>query len=247
MPFPDRLAAKPWEYGEMYLRHEEWTIGQRALCRRCGIAMPTKEGSARVALQCAGAATGRAAARTTGNINYIWARFLFSRRHLIEKGGTRVSAFPPPRWLVDLQRLGEVNPSRSTAGHRAESQEEFAAAQAAYASYHVPAWLRKPDWLPQHLAQPWEGGEDLREQVHGCKREELEARLGEHSLAFIGPIAYCVKCACFTQRRLGSRLKGLCVTPSGRAAFAVAYRLTRMRAGKHPITGQALLEDTYLQ
>jgi hypothetical protein len=112
---------------------------------------------------------------------------------------------------------------------------------------HVPAWLRKPDWLPQHLTQPWERGEDFPEQIHGCKREELEARLAEHSLAFVGPIAYCVKCACFAQKRLGSRLKGQCVTPSGRAASAVAYRLTRMRAGKHPITGQALLEDEYLE
>ena len=85
-PVPIAPPGNTWEFGDMDLRHERWLIGGRALCRRCGIALPTQQGDVRVSLQRAGAATGIAAAHATGNINFAWARFVHSRRQLLERG-----------------------------------------------------------------------------------------------------------------------------------------------------------------
>ena len=242
---PSTSSDMAWVYGDAHLRHEKWTVGQRAVCRRCGIAMPAKEGAARISLQCAGAATGRAAARATGNINFVWARFLYSKRQLVERGGKLIEAAPPPRWIVDLQRLDEVFTDRSQVVRTAVHPGERSWLPSDFAAQATPVWLRKPEWMPAHLVQPWEEGESLPSHLHGCRREELEARDDEHRVVFAGPIAYCSKCACFTQKRLGSRFKNACVLPAGRAAAAVAYRLTRLRAGKHPVTGHALQEEEY--
>ena len=188
-------------------------------------------------LQCAGAAVGRAAAHATGNINYVWARFLHSKRQLVERGGVLLEAAPPPRWIVDPQRLHEVVLSRAHLGHSTADLEEQSGS---YAEGSAPAWLKTPDWMPQHLAQPWERNENLLLQVHGCRREEITARRNQHTIAFVGPIAYCVKCACFSLRRLGSKFKGECTVPAGRAAAAVSNWLGKMRAARHPITGEPL-------
>ena len=242
MPKQGSPAEGAWEYGDMYLRHEKWVVGQHALCRRCGISLPTHRGAARVSTQCAGAATGRAAAHATGNINYVWARFLLSKRQLEEKGGRQVSDAAPPRWIVDPQRLHELAASPAQVAYTTRPRAERAELQPAFSGQITPAWLRQPDWMPTHLAQPWETDMGM----HGCRREVLEARGNEHSVAFVGPIVYCSRCACFTLKRLGSRLKGICARPAGRAAAAVAYRLGRLRAGRHPITGQALRVENFL-
>ena len=234
---PTPPLASTWDFGDDHLRHEKWLVGRRALCRRCGITVPVEEGAARISMQCAGAATGRAAAHATGNINYVWARFLHSKRQLVERGGVLVEAAPPPRWIVDPQRLHEVVLSRAHLGHSTADLEEQSGS---YAEGSAPAWLKTPDWMPQHLAQPWERSENLLLQVHGCRREEITARRNQHTIAFVGPIAYCVKCACFSLRRLGSKFKGECTVPAGRAAAAVSYRLRKMRAARHPITGEPL-------
>ena len=230
----------------MHLKHERWLVGQHALCRRCGISLPSHDGAARVSTQCAGAATGRAAARSTGNVNHIWARFLYSRRQLEEKGGRQIGTAPPPKWIVDPQRLHEIAASPAQLMSSTSWHGGHAASQSSAAGRHTPAWERKPDWMPGHLAQPWERGQGFSAELHGCRREELEARSMEHTVAFAGPIVYCSKCACFTQRRLGSRFKTVCELPAGRAAAAVAYRLARLRVLKHPITGQNLQEDFLL-
>ena len=244
MPAVSPPTERAWEYGDTHLRHEKWSVGQRALCRRCGIAMPANEGAARVSLQCAGSAAGRAAARATGNINYVWARFLHSRRELIERGGAQVCTAPPPRWIVDPQRLEEVISSRLQTQHVAERRDS--GQQGTLANQPVPFWMRAPEWMPFHLFQPWERGEGQPKKPSGCRREELEARSGEHKVAFAGSIVFCLRCACFAQRRLGSRFKGACALPVGRAAAAVAYRLARLKSGRHPLSGRALSEEIFL-
>ena len=188
-------------------------------------------------MQCAGAATGRAAAHATGNINYIWARFLHSKRQLVERGGVQLEAAPPPRWIVDPERLHEIVHSRAHIGHSTASLEQQTGIDA---RGWIPAWLRAPDWMPRHLAQPWETNEELLMQVQGCRREELTSRRNQHTVAFVGPMAYCAKCTCFSLRRLGSKFQGDCIVPTGRAATAVTSRLDKMRAARHPITGEPL-------
>ena len=94
--------------------------------------------------------------------------------------------------------------------------------------------------MPPHLAQPWERSDNLQAWLHGCVREKLGERRGEHRIAFAGPIVYCTTRACFAQKRLGSRFKGDCALPAGRVVSAVAYRPARLRAGKHPIAGRVL-------
>ena len=141
---------------------------------------------------------------------------------------------------MDPQKLQEVALCQFPLGHSTTSLEERTEN---HAGGSVPAWLRAPDWMPQHLAQPWERSDDLLMQVQGCRREEIEARRNEHSVAFVGPIAYCAKCACFSLRRLGSKFKGECRVPTGRASAAVGYGLARMKDARHPITGEPLQEE----
>ena len=234
-------ADREWEYGDAHLRHETWSFGKRALCRRCGLNLPGPEDhEKRVSWQCSGAAAGRAAARATGNINFIWSRFAFSRRELIERGGRLITAIPPPRWLVDFKNLEDAAEDQA---HLREMRLYVASRDSERiggGTLAVPAWLRAPDWMPQHLLQPW-GKEDAAwGRLYGCVREVLGDRDSEHRIAFAGPMAFCSRCACFAERRLGSRFKGDCVLPTGRAASAVAYRLARLRECRHPITGEAM-------
>ena len=236
------VCNQPFDFGEAHLTHELWAFGNRAICRRCAVTRLLPEGQvAPKPGKCEGSAAGRAAARTAGNINFVWAQYAVSRAELTERGGRLISAIRPPKWLVDPGRLEEAagDPERfvaltryllsGTGGVETDGNRAF-----------VPPWLRAPDWLPVQLVQPWEKDEEALRMLHGCVRADLGTRLTGHKVAFSGPIAYCTRCACFAQSRLGSRFKGECVLPGGRALSAVSYRLARLRCGKHPITGAEL-------
>ena len=111
-------------------------------------------------------------------------------------------------------------------------------------------WLQAPEWMPRHLLQPseqrpQEGGQ--RAEVAGDVTLEASNdqqgrahNKGAHNLAFAGPLVYCVKCANFAHRRVGSGLKGICAEPTYKKANAVAARLQRLRSGRHPLTGRPL-------
>ena len=86
-----------FDFGDAQLRHEAWEVGNRVVCRRCGVSRQlTQTQNAPLPSRCDGTAAGRAAAQTTGNINYIWTHFASTRAALIEKGGRLVSAPRPP-------------------------------------------------------------------------------------------------------------------------------------------------------
>ena len=241
-PHVAEVQRQEFDFGDAHLRHEVWAVGSRTICRRCGVSRQLPGGHAEILpSKCEGTAAGRAAARTTGNINYIWAQFALSRAELMKKGGRLKSATRPPKWLVDPGRLEEAagNPERLAALTKylltasGVDDEDRAMAPA-------PPWLQAPAWMPMHLAQPWEEDEEAMRRLHGCFRANLGPRQTGHKLAFAGPVAYCTRCACFALARLGCQFKGEGVLPSGRALSAVSYRLARLRAGKQPITGVAL-------
>ena len=236
-------VQKPeFDFGDTHLSHEVWAIGGSMVCRRCGVGRQFPGGHAVILpRKCEGTAAGRAAARTTGNINYMWTQFALTRAELMVRGGRLLSAKGPPKWLVDPGRLPEAaeTPERLAALtrylHTASGADEEVQMLAA-----VPPWLQAPSWMPAPLVQPWEKEEEALRRLQGCVRVDLGPRLTGHKLAFAGPVAYCTRCACFALERLGCRFKGKCELPSGRALSAVSYRLARLRAGKHPITGKAL-------
>ena len=189
--------------------------------------------------RCTGSAAGRAAANARGNLNYKWAKNVHSRRELIQRGSRLLSAEPPPKWLIDPASIAEVMDDL-------EQRDSLARLLVSPDGTHdtgplLPPWLRPPSWLPQCLAQPWE--EDIHvalPRLVGCNRLALEPREKAHRVAFMGSVAFCARCACFAHKRLGSRFKGDCQLPHGRARAAVQYRLKRLRHGKHPITGLPL-------
>ncbi len=59
-----------------------------------------------------------------------------------------------------------------------------------------------------------------------------------HSLFITGSVVWCGVCGRYAARRLGAALKRRC---PGRADGAAATQLARLRAGRHPLTGDALL------
>ena len=131
----------------------------------------------------------------------------------------------------------------------------------------TPPWMRMPSWMHPHLEQAhereamgtwmrWEGGQEVPgvEEAGGWRapREgagrgsatgplELRTGRGAHSLAFMGPLVYCTRCANFAHRRVGAGLKGLCAAPTNKRANAVAARLSRIQRGCHPLTGRHLV------
>ena len=116
-------------------------------------------------------------------------------------------------------------------------------------------WQQIPDWMPRTLEQPHEQQPQEREpcvgEEGGEKQEERGSQPGRattsattkgaHTLAFVGPLVYCVKCANFAHQRVGKGIKGRCSEPTYKRANAVSARLQRLRAGAHPITGRPLV------
>ena len=109
-------------------------------------------------------------------------------------------------------------------------------------------WLRAPEWMPDHFVQPHErcGGEGLStaspqsSRPQGTARELKEGRGAGHAVVLMGPIAYCTRCARFAKDRLGVGLKGPCTRPQVKTHNAAAARLRRLRAGRHPLTGEPI-------
>ena len=233
---PGGAAACGQDFGESFMRHEVWSIGGRFTCSRCGLSWRrTLDGPLKLPSRCAGSAAGRAAAGATGNVNFIWSVYAHTRQSLTRKGALLVSADPPPRWAVDPSRLRDI--ARDEA-HLEELLRLLQKKGQAEQGPAIPPWLAAPAWLHSHLQQPWE--KDARAallSVAGCNRTDLGNRPQGHRVAFVGPLAYCTRCACFAHVRLGSRFKGECRLPTGRAASVVASRLQRLRGGKHPIAG----------
>ncbi len=59
-----------------------------------------------------------------------------------------------------------------------------------------------------------------------------------HALMVTGPVIWCNRCGRYAARRLGKALKATC---PGTAEAAYATRLSRLRDGLHPLTGQPLV------
>ena len=230
----------PWEYGDPHMQHEIWAVGQRVICRRCGLNQPNPQrADSSVTLRCAGTAAARAAAQSTGNLNFVWALGAYTRAQLVRSGGRLIRARRPPRWMVDLSSLREVARDNN---HYAELRQSVIGPLEGQQGEEllVPPWLQAPSWMPNHLVQSWELPEEALRRLVGCERAPLEHRRSGHRVAVVSSMAYCTRCACFAQHRVGSRFKGVCAIPAGRAAAAVSYRLARLRSGRHPITGAPL-------
>ena len=230
------------DYGEAYLRHEIWAVRDKLLCGRCGLSWKSAQGDTqRIPLRCSGAAAGRAATSATGNINFLWSVYVHHRPSLLQQGARLVVAAPVPRWAVDPRTLREA--ARDQA-HFEELVRLLRGSSTAEQDHRPPPWSAAPEWLPSYLHQPWETDTSaaLLKEV-GCIRADVGTRLKGHRVAFVGPLAYCTRCACFARLRMGSRFKGNCREPTGRAAAAAASRLRRLRSGKHPIAGIPLHLD----
>ena len=114
--------------------------------------------------------------------------------------------------------------------------------------WEVLPWLRAPEWVRNDLVQPHEtaGGAELQQEEQQARAAgtaramAATAAHGGHAVAIMGPLAYCTRCASFARIRVGSGLKGTCSAPQEKTKNAVAARLRRLRAGRHPLTGTKL-------
>ena len=108
-------------------------------------------------------------------------------------------------------------------------------------------WMRAPEWMSGHLVQPHEiaGAQEEEQQgrTAGAAREVASGGSRRHAVVVMGPIAYCARCANFARNRVGAGLKGDCSDPQGKTRNAVAARLRRLRAGRHPMTGEVLVHS----
>ena len=232
----------PFEYGERYMRHELWATGGEVVCSRCGISYSTKDdGEALSSTRCNGSAAGRAAAFATGNINFIWTVRARTKQSLLRRGAQLVSAAPPPRWAVDPSALGDAAGGKA---NLSDLMREILGRGRVEGGAPLFPWLQAPSWMPSHLHQPWEtDGDTVSLREAGCARADVGPRTFSHRVAFVGPLAYCTRCACFAERRLGAKFKGPCVVPAGRGAAAASSRLRRLRQGLHPIAGARIARD----
>ena len=104
----------------------------------------------------------------------------------------------PPRSGRSKEHLASWRPDLSR--HPSESPHSL--------HLSAPPWLPAPSWMPIGLVQPWgHSGEALGRRV-GCARERVERREHGHRVSFVASMAYCARCACFTQRRVCCRFKG---------------------------------------
>ncbi len=112
-------------------------------------------------------------------------------------------------------RAGGLHPQDGPEGKRARSASEAGAAQE-------------------------EGSRPFGRRYLGVHRDPVDAADDRgHHLRVTGPVVWCDRCARYASRRLGRALKAAC---SGEAKGAYSTRLLRLRAGRHPLTGDLLVE-----
>ncbi len=113
----------------------------------------------------------------------------------------------------------------------------------------VPGGLTEAETAGAHTAGAATGGHPRRRRAgrgEGSGRryasveaDPIDARDGMgHSLFITGSVVWCGLCGRYAARRLGAALKRQC---PGRADGAASTQLVRLRAGRHPLTGKALL------
>ena len=157
------------------------------------------------------------------------------------------------------RRTGSRKGKKSTTGKGEEALAEGEGIQAAEEEegarptprerWSLVPWLRTPEWMPDTLTLPHEKGgaavsqeEEQHARTAGTAREAQ--RIGDrgHAVVVMGPIAYCAKCGNFARRRVGAGLKGNCTAPQDKTRNAASARLRRLRAGRHPLTGEVLVQ-----
>ena len=85
-----------------------------------------------------------------------------------------------------------------------------------------------------------DGGVSGAPRTGAAEEGEGERAQTAHRIAFSGPLVYCTRCANFAHKRVGAGIKGRCSAPTYKKANAVAARLDRLRAGRHPLSGTPL-------
>ncbi len=117
---------------------------------------------------------------------------------------------------------------------------ELAAASLPVQTVPAPA-SRSRSRSPEQAAAPADGAHRRsfgRRRVPG-RADPVDALDAKgHTLVVTGPVVWCEKCGRYAARRVGRALRARC--PEA-ATGAYATRLARLRAGRHPLTGEALI------
>ena len=214
--------------------HELWRNNKGTRCRRCGRASteqklaPTFGSDA-----CKGSAEGKILASNTGNINFLWSKYLLDKAQMAREGYLLLKATKIPTAAIDESRLQEVTQGgwegvagtevivRSTLGQGTVNEE---------GGETCPPQQQ----LSDRQGEGTEGQEvDIRSEAGGPETWQM-AQPGKHSIRSNGRMLWCDRCGAYSTQRAGARLRGTCqVAPISRHR---ATRLARLRAGRHPLT-----------
>ena len=201
------------------LPHELWTGQGSTVCRRCGRhSTPGHPVATFGADACRGVAAGRVRSAATGNINHIWATYMWTEAQLAARGLAKTGTGSVPRHLVDETRLGEEGTAAEEQGAMEGSSMEGRAEDTARTA-------------------GGEGQPEEDEQAEGRVEREKGGIARPHALRAKGLLTWCDVCGAYSTQRAGRRIKGECVVATTRHRLT---RLERLRAGRHPISGVLL-------
>ena len=194
------------------LAHELWKGRGRTECRRCGrMDGPEHPVASFGSDACKGVAAGRVRAAATGNKNFIWATYKSTVTEMGAKGLVKALTVGVPRELIDEERLGEVGLEEEQGRRQGGGHENRGGGQA--------------------------GSRGAHEEEARQAGTHVRAVARQHALRTRGLIAWCDVCGSYSVQRAGGRLKGECHGATNRHRLT---RLSRLRSGRHPITGQLI-------
>ena len=206
------------------ITHKLWTMGGGSvMCQRCGLARASAVVEKFRRQPCRGCPSGRLLARLCGEAEAIEGTMAYSNNDM-ESRGARPSTTVKPRDVVEGSEELSMPPEAAQLAYE-EDEDPFG---------HLRAGLDGSDQPAVHQGAALElSGAPGAESESARGQTKLA---GEHVIRRHGSTAWCEVCGRWAIKRVGLGLSGKCAGSIG----SYAIRRERLRAGKHPLTGQPL-------
>ena len=201
------------------LPHCIWRTGGGAfLCQRCGCQWTESSHNKTRKLQCRGCPSGRLLAKRHGDVSWLQDTMAISNSELDNRGARPVQEPEYGRQSnEEVQGAAEDTPR---AAEDLSEEDPFGHLQSGF-----------DDSLPGSATL-----ERSTRAVPAASERQRGEGAADHVIRTRGAAAWCEVCGRYALARVGTGLAGRC----GGVLGSYAVRLTRLRAGRHPLTGNPL-------